>query len=212
MKPPETILRDSPAETEGRLKELRLSTEVLVDAVRTGELERLSCTDLDPASAAGFEAWRWAVRRLRELLVPRGWRAVNDRNLPLVVEPSLSIAVAVTSGDDSTGTLFPPTTLHPKGPATETYIEVNRRQLLLFPAQPSFVPTPSRSERVTWLLLVRPRKDSVRVELSLPASIDEFGYIQSWRERLILAPFRMDDPRSTPGEAPPVDVQIVPKR
>lgn len=212
MSTPDRIIRNAPGAVEQRLRELGLTPEILIEAARSGELERASCTPLDPPSAAGFEAWRCTVRRLRELLKPSGWRAINDRNLPLVVHPMTGVAIAVTSGDQHTGTRLTPTTLHAKGATAFSYVSMNRRQALLFPAEQRFVPTPHKDERVTWLLLVSSQPPLVSVELSLPASIDEDGYIDTWRERLILKPFQLDQPtKETPHEAPPIDVIVTPK-
>jgi len=194
----ELVLPESES-VEERLRSMALSSTILRNAVVAGEAARADCTLLDPVCAAGFEAWRLTTRTLREQLLPR-WRAVNEKNLPLVVEPVLGIAIAVAAGDTATGLEeMQPTTKYPKGPVTERYIRVNRRQMPLFgEEEPMFVPTPTDAERYTWILLVYSTPRVVRCEVSLPAEIDEDGYIVKWQERLILEPIILD-------EAAPVD-------
>lgn len=182
---------------EERLTELGLDGEDLREAVRAGLLESLACTEYDPVSARGYELWRMTSRRLREVTIvgpDPDWRAVDERNQPLVVNPGLKVAVTVSSGNDLTGNCDverPPSTRNPKGQATADLIRANE-QLVLFPKTPSLVPTPKKSERATWVLLVWASGSSARCELSLPMMLDH-GYIVDWRERLMLEPITLDE-------------------
>jgi hypothetical protein len=198
-------------EVESRLASMGLTAIILHNAIRAGELERISCTSLDPRSYPGVAAWALTVRRLREQLKPEGWIAEDKNNLPLVIEPVRHIAIAVTSGNPDTGERAgEPTTKHPKGPMIAGQVEINQQQFsLFFRDAPRLVPIPRAEELLTWLLLVyatfQPHNESegthiAKCELSLPAAIDEAGYVCRWEERILLEPVRLDDvPR--PGHA-----------
>lgn len=197
-----TLIAD-PWEVEQRLAELDLESDNLREAVRAGLLESLACTDYDPVSARGYELWRMASRRLREVQtagLDPGWRALDERNQPLVVNPALGIAVTVSSGNDLTGNgdvNRPPSTRNPKGQVTADLVEANE-QLLLFSGKTPFISSPKPVERRTWMLLVWASGSEARCELSLPKAISS-GYIVKWHERLMLEPVILDE---SPMEAP----------
>lgn len=187
-----------PLEVATRVRQLGLKVSELRDAIRAGELERHSCTALDPKSAPGWEAWRWTVRRLREILIPRGFTWLDRDNLPLVVNPKTGVAIAVATGDTATGKADPklwPTTKYPRGPTAHRYIAVNRLLRLPFDWDNEVAPMPAPidDELVTWLLLIHSTEKAVRAELSLPSKVDENGYIVEWEERLILNPVSLDE-------------------
>ncbi len=204
-------------EVDRRLHDLGLTSEVLRRAIRAGELERVSCTDLDPKSFPGTAAWAFTVRSIREQLLPQGWRYQNKKNLPLVIEPVRRIALVVTSGSAATGdSTLEPTTKYPKGPVVAGQVQVNRRQFLLF-GESQFSPLPLQSELITWLLLIRveyrPQNEDIGehvafCELSLPSEINEKGFVTVWAERIILDPVKLDEPRRRDDEDEEFDLDV----
>lgn len=199
---PITQVYSEALKVDRRLRQLGLTSEILRSAIAAGELERVSCTELDPKSFPGISAWGFTVRHLRQRLLPRGWRKEDTSNLPLVIEPRLGIALAIAAGSPATGLAeLTPTTKHPKGPMTWNQVTVNRLQQVLFPDQSDLIPTPAEEERITWFLLIRTEyrpgiDDSgehiARCELSLPAELDEHGFVSLWFERIILDPVTLD--------------------
>lgn len=216
-----------PIEVDSGLASLGVTEEILRDAVLAGELERVSCTPLDPLSHPGSSAWGLTVRRLRESLLPRGWRQENVQALPLTVEPELGIAISVNAGSEATGVAgLNPTTKHQKGRLLRDQVVENRRQLNLFETDRRFIPTPEESERLTWILLIHstynPRSSNegeqvARCELSLPAEVDEAGFVSQWETRIILQPVRLDGyPSPNRGEDEEdgdveIDVAVTPR-
>src|SRR5262245_6509459 len=75
----------------------------LVVAVRAAEIERRSCSSLEPSVAPGFKAWAAGFRTLAEQLVVRGWVKTETKGLPRVLNPETRVAIAVVSGDEGTG-------------------------------------------------------------------------------------------------------------
>ena len=79
----------------------------------------------------------------------------------------------------------------PKGPMTVGCVRENRQLLLFNTEETARASEPEKRE--TWILLIHPQSKMTRCELSLPAAIDEHGYIFRWTERLILKPVEIDE-------------------
>jgi len=201
-----------PADVVDRLALLGLPVDALRDAVAMGEAARNSCTANDPAITPGFLAWARTTRGLRDLLAPAGWRRSCEGGLETAVAPDGKLALAVATGDESTGRAAgTPKTKYSKGPATAAAIEQN--QLSLFAEPEPIVPGPVPTDRVTWLLLIARGVDEVRCELSLPAAIGDDGRVESWSERIILAPVGRDgEPTVSPADQEPDIVVEVSRR
>jgi len=193
-----------------RLEAMGLDEAILRQAVIDGELARASCTDNDPRVFRGQIAWARATRGLREALIPRGWKAAEKANLPVVVSPDNSTAITVSSGDDCTGLRDrSPKTRNPKGAATLAAIMRNVLQLNF-----GFIDDDDdEAQRLTWVLLVARTRDEVRCELSLPAAIGEGGRVTSWAERIIMEPVSLgaEEPVSPPENEAAVEIEVVRK-
>jgi hypothetical protein len=176
------------------LRSLGLDVGILLDAVRAGYHAWDSCTGLDPKMFPGQAMWAVTVRRLRQLLVPKGWSCCDDGNYPLVLSPTREVAVSVATGNEGTGLKNSmPTTQSPKGPRTIDAVVVNNAQLgleLPFPDgyQPRERGVDENPTYTTWLLLIHRVGDGaeIRAELSHPLSFDENQHVAGWRERIIL--------------------------
>jgi len=178
------VISDNPAED---LAKLGLNLQDLVDAVNAGELARRGCTANDPPTAPGYSAWSRIVRSLREINLPKGWTK-SDSGLSTVINPEGDVAIAVAAGDAFTGTDKTPSTKYPKGRATHEAVEAN--QLELFSTG-----TKKRAKGpLTWILLVHATTTEVRSELSLPESIDDAGYVRTWRLRIPLPTLTVELP------------------
>jgi len=194
-------------EVADRLKELGLSEELLRQAATSGLVAWLNCSENHPPSFPGIVAWGEMVRSIREGLLPSGWLRVNDRNLPLTVNPDTRVALTASSGDDCTGIESKsPRTRNPKGSTTKELAESNAVQLGLFSDMGTTTGDGifELKELIaevkkwdTWLLLAyRDRIASVvRYELSRPVNIGDDGRVDGWHERIILGeiPFDSDD-------------------
>ena len=146
--------------------------------------------------------------RLREYLLPKGWRRSDENNYSLVISPDDRIAIAVCTGDENTGVpnAMPSNKAH-KGSSTMEAIIYNQLELGL-PPETSLPSLPARTncfqkQQVTWILLVHRAADEVRCELSLPSSFGT-GQINDWNERILLKsnPIeRRPDPDYTTGSS-----------
>jgi hypothetical protein len=149
------VIHHEIADVTTRLAQLGLDQMDLQEPVMQGMFARSECTPNDPPLFAGFTTWARTVRVLREKLIPKQWTRSDEGNYPLVLNPVGNLAIAVATGDESTGiAMANPMTKSPKGPRTQSAIEVNQYQSSLFEAFPEFeIPETPRNDRVTWILL-----------------------------------------------------------
>jgi hypothetical protein len=199
-----------PEDVDTALARLGLAVAPLQRAVRSGYLSRIARTANDAPIAAGFYQWNDTLRALRDELVLLGWSRVDEQGFSTALSPDGSIAIAVSSGDEATGTVRGfPRTKRDKGPRTADAINANVAQLDLFPET---IVRPAISEEcLTYVLLFYSGRNELRAELSLPVSLDERDHINSWRERIIL-PMQPIDPEGAvmpkPDFSPEIDIDV----
>ena len=188
---------DEPAVTN-RLRELGLTQEVLMNAVKAAYQAWSNCTDFDPSMYRGLTIWAVAVRHLRFGLVPEKWQAKNDANYSITISPDGRIAIAVATGDEETGIAQGfPTTQSSKGPRTMDALAANNRQLgfeFRFPggSAPPLLDPARFGECATWLLLIHRGSKQLRAELSHPIGFDNNLRVSGWKERLLLPPIDIE--------------------
>lgn len=191
------------------LGDLGLTEGELHLALLAGEAEFRTQTVLDPPTSGGFNRWGRTVRALREALLPRGWDYDNPKGLPRTIDPTGSFAIIVSTGDSATGVVgMTPTTKRARGPAVTEAIARNTNQLSLFPDLDELAVA---DQQLTWMFLVHASPSEIRSELSLPAAIDENGFVDSWVHRILLAPVVLDTDEE--GDDPPqdaIDVDVQP--
>ena len=188
-----TLIHSQRWDAQSRLVEFGLSLEVLQEAAEAGYLGLISCTDNDPPTTRGYMAWAHTLRRLREQLVPFGWKRDNSLNFPRTLSEKHKISIIVSTGDEGTGrSQLHPRTKSPKGHLTEQAVYLNSLQGTL----KGFLPdeetkTLPISAYETWIFLFYVTVTEVRAELSLPSVITD-GEILAWKERIILPPTEVD--------------------
>ena len=196
--------------TEARLNVLGLDVQWLVDAVRVSELERRSCSVLEPSNCPGIKAWAAAFRTLAEQLIDRGWTKVETSGLPRIVNPKTAVAIAVLSGDDAVGRRDrDPKSKSPRGEQSALLVRSNQRQLALFEERP-FVPVPADEEQITWWLLIYSNEHgALRAELSLPVGLGDDDRFSTWKERILFDIPEVDQlPRSFEDHEPPLEIEV----
>jgi hypothetical protein len=199
------------AESTSRLHELDVTPDVLRDAVRWGMGYAFECTQYDPASLPGTLAWGRTVRGLRERLVPQGWKPDNERNYPTVIHQDQMHAIGTASGDAHTGRADrTPATRTEKGPATRKAIAETQRSF--WEVAKEFPRPRVGAGMQTWLLLYYfdELAQEIRAELSLPAEMDDNGYVRKWRERVILPSIPVEREPMVMDDAPaePIEVKV----
>lgn len=197
----EQFVHRLPAEVATRLSQLGLDEALLRRAVEAGAIEARKATLNDPKTARGFYLWAKMARELREELTLRGWQRRDDGNWPTVVHPDGTHAIAVSRGNEDTGTERPPLSGREKGPLTQRAVRLNRRQGQFADVSPEFPRTdPPELPDITWLLLYYEDEpaNETRAELSLPIRVED-DYIVDWRERIILAPIGGPESLSASG-------------
>jgi hypothetical protein len=181
-----------------RLHELGIPQDYLLRAVQGGEAEARAWTEAAPRSMSGMARWGRTNELIRTNLARVGFTYENPNGLPVTISPDHSFNVVATTGDGHTGrTDGPqPTTRYAKGTATAKAVEVNGVQLALDFVDagigPALAEAASCEGVVTWIVLYHVAPEGIYVELSLPESISRRGYIDRWRERIILPMYEYD--------------------
>ena len=187
-----------PFEVIDQLSALGLTTEILTEVIKRGYADRANATatENDPPNAAGSMEWFGTVRSLREFLFPLGWEKRIIHNSPLTSNRETSISIVVYSGNQNVGTEVIPKTKNPKGKQLESYIRENNNDFDIFEMFGNFKDKSVKPAKCqTWVLLYYPdiEKSEIRSEFSLPSSIDNRGYINDWKERIVLDPIPLDN-------------------
>jgi hypothetical protein len=193
-----------------RLLSLGIQEPELVMAVRAAELERRSCSSLEPSVSPGIKAWIAGFRTLAEQLVVRGWLKTETKGLPRMLNPDTRTAIAVVSGDEGTGiSSASPKSKTPRGAQSVFLVHSNEIQQSLFEDR-RFRQLPAEAEQITWWLLIySDGVGAVRAELSLPVGMGEDRRLTDWSDRIII---ELGDLSLPPGrredEEPPLEFEI----
>ncbi len=208
-----SLVHEGPRAT-ARLAELDLTEDILIRVVQAAEMERRSCSPLEPTIAPGFKAWATAYRVAAELLMPRNWERVELRGLPRLLNPETRVAIAIVGGDEATGrnTGPDPKSKTPRGSQSIFLVRSNEHQLAIpFAEGQRFRRLPDDAEQITWWLLIYSDGISaLRAELSLPVGLGEDNRLSRWQERiLITVPDLSVDYLGRPeDEEPPIELEI----
>jgi hypothetical protein len=200
------------------LRDLNLEREDLVDSVRYGEWARSACHPYDPPSFPGMSRWAFTMRRLRGILVPRGWRPVNDHGVPFALSPDGKTAITTARGNELTAhPTRAPRTLFAKGAVAIALARQNRVQFSL--QAPGFEPhgpammTVIPDDASTYYLLVNRREGRLHAELSVPIEIDKSGFAVSWKPRILLGSFTIGEPSIDVDvqDDDPIEIDVTPR-
>jgi len=211
-----TKLYKGPIERPSRLAELGLEEEILMQAVEQGQAAWANCTPNHPSLFRGISAWAETISALREALMPRAWRRSDNGNLPLTINESGTIALTVSTGDETTGKRDgSPSTKSSKGPRTADAVTINAAQASLFEIRLRPEDLKDQSGMMTWILLFHRDAEAheVRRELSRPIEMNSEGYVDGWAERIILGSIPLGGdtvriPTSNAPQTPNIDVEV----
>ena len=215
---PDCIIYSAPASRDAKLKELAIPEELLVDALQRGVAEKLTAEIFDPATAGGYDLYRYTTRYVRRGLHEAGWELSDYNNIALVRDPVKETVIIICSGDHQTGQLIgvPPKTKRSKG---DFFLEMSKIVAIdLFGDEKIETRHIAPPDAKVWLLLhyhvVEPGQQILRAELSRPLEAND-GMITQWSERIILdvrlADAMSDDESANdegPVITPDVDIRI----
>jgi hypothetical protein len=185
------VLYIKPHDVRHRLADLDLTVEIVQDVGRAARIAKTGCSPNHPPTFRGTAAWANAIKHLRDVLIPLGWRRDDPANFSMTINDKRRIYIVVATGDNLAGIEGPgdPRTKTAKGVWAEEALNLNR-QLDLFPeAIPEHIRMrPEAAGYVAWYLLIVVSAEQIRVELSRP--LDMVGdKVAVWAERIILPTF-----------------------
>lgn len=200
-----------PEESRNRLAQLGLDQLVFTQAIQRGQAIAAGYTPNHPAICRGISQWGEIIAAIREQLLPRDWTRMTDDNFQLSVNPTRTIAISVSTGDESTGVAHAlPSTRSTKGPRTANAVIVNALQLNLFGSVPLTPEELNESNGVTtWILLFHRdlTAQETRFEFSRPVQMDSEGHVDVWVERILFPAL----PFGTDGILAPADLPLSPE-
>ena len=202
-----TVIKAESSQQFNSLVSLGLKAEWLTEVCVKALTAYNQTTPFDAANAAGSFAYFAAVRAIREILCPNGWKILRSHNLELTRNPVAKVRIVVSSGDKDTGIENGiPRTKNPKGRQTRKIVTQNAKQMKLWPhLEPKVIDDQSES---TWILLYHfdAIGSEMRMELSLPVEMDlDELRVTQWSKRIILSPVAFDIPIALPPEFDPDD-------
>jgi hypothetical protein len=184
-----------PIDVPNRLKQLGLKEFILRLGAEQGQAEWANCTLNDPPMFRGLVPWARTLRSLRESMIPEGWERLEDGGQSFVVNKSGTLAITAATGDRHTGVKGEtPSTKSSKDPKTQLAIAQNALAWTLY-GDIRTAEKQKADSRITWILLFyRDTETSeIRCELSLPASMNDEGQVDEWKERIILTAIPFGD-------------------
>lgn len=215
-----------PYGTDEQLAELGLTREPFEAAAREHLAAFFACTEHHPPTFPATSAWANGNRSLRDNLRKDRWSAKNERNQPLIINETETMAITALSGDERTGTDETPSTRSPKGRVTAEAVQANSEQILfefMIPDPTALAEAAKVPGRALWIFLTHRdfKKGELRSELSLPKEMGDDGYIDHWHQRIIFPPIPFDNGTSDTlnldnpdtgnddgGQSPEITVQI----
>jgi hypothetical protein len=208
-------------EVRDRLRQFGIDVKTLRGAALASEIGRTRATANHPPITGGFNGWADGVAALRDALMPQGWTKCDAMGYSTIVSPDGNRQIAVASGDRQTGKPGgTPRTKSPKGPRTAKAVRDNHQLTMLAalgigPEAPDINDGASDvdARRETWILLIVRDRNVLRVELSLPATMDEEDRVAAWLQRIILPAIDLDEPGiggtlPAPEPGPDFDVTV----
>ncbi|HFQ9384675.1 TPA: hypothetical protein ACHTGR_005046 [Serratia marcescens subsp. marcescens ATCC 13880] len=187
-----------------RLAQLGIDEQDIHNAITSALYERRRTSKLHPVIDGGFRFWSQLVAALRGELIAKdlGWSSSRQNRMELVHNSKLGINLVITAGDKDTGKPDGwPKTKNAKGEATMSIVNSNSETLDLFPIEPSLFSTdglqPAADTTQNYIVLYYydSGNKEVRCEVSLPigmAVVNGFAKVNSWAERIVLAPIPFD--------------------
>lgn len=192
------------------------------------DIEHIGIAMLEAAAGAhplgaraegGYLRFSRGIAAAGETLVPRRWIREMVSGTELVTSPDGAVSICITAGNDAVGTGVAPKPRYPRGIATRRKIRQNAIQLgIIGIVDPVEVDPESGT---LWMLLHYAEGTSLRLELGLPAFIDDDSTTIDWERRINLGTFGFkNDPDAdqlftTGSILPPAPVspviQIVPR-
>jgi hypothetical protein len=208
-------------DVDERISELGLKREIFETAAKENYAAFASCTPNHPPTFPGLSAWAEMNRSIADSLIIARWGAKqSERNLPLVVNNSQTMAITASSGDEYTGRKedFPGTS-SAKGPCSADFVRANKRQQkFAFMEDPTEIRAAMKIPgRSTWIYLVYRdlTHNELRHELSRPISMSEDGHVNDWAERIIFSSIPLDpeirlvgNDTGTDGQSGEITVEI----
>lgn len=192
-----------------RLAEIGFTRDELIDVVKMCVAQHAYVSENDPPNAKGYEPYRFAVRGLRDIKIPKqeGWNKDNSEGYCTLINEERHIRIAVMNSDSNTGKNdheLVPQNRSKKGLKSGEVSKTNEKleqQLVL--GGVDWAPIPDNNVKVvdfsnytTWHLCIFISGEEVRCELSRLHGFDGSFYTQCFERIIILGVGDWDKPNN----------------
>lgn len=189
-----------------------ITPELLTEVVTYMHDEMSRCTANEVSWMEGVIAQGKPMRRLRELLIPNGFKRGNA--LETVISPDKSFQIASLRGNANTGLERMPKSRRERGPLTCEAVNHNT------PPPPNLLGEVHEEHIQTWVLLTYVEYDEetgdmeLRAELSLPTSAQRNGTIDQFEPRYKLEPIHLSQAQGSEEDdgEDEIDIDVRPRR
>lgn len=168
-------------EVTSRLARFETSRDELLRIVEFSVRARGDATPDDPASAAGWFAYSYGTRGLRNVFLAKGWQLRRTDNIESVYNPTTGDKIVFQNAERAGDLFRDPIAISRKGPASARAVDLGQGELW---------PEIRKAEvrEITahhWYLFVQADGDDVRAELSFPRAIENAKF-DGFDDRIIL--------------------------
>ena len=190
----EHITQSGEPKHDSDFKKIGLPYEVFAKAVDAAfRAYQREDSDFSTKSAAGYNAWNYAVKELRLKALEHSWGTPFESNgIEGIKSPLRKITIIVNSGNKNTG--IKDKEPKPKNQKGSGYNILMSDNLDLFTScddlfDANAITEESADPNQTWLLLfhIDEKKEEIRFELLLPTKIEN-RIISGYKKRIILSP------------------------
>ncbi len=180
-------LRIDEWDVEQRLHQLGLELEGLRKVARAAIFARNDITAYDPLTAAGWDAWRYGIRTMREIFCGEEWRLYRKDGVEGIVNHERGMRVLFMNVDKAADRNILPRACSPKGLAVQREAV---GQPTLFP---DIFPEAENDDYETWFFMVEANGNEIRAELSQFTEVSG-KMLGGFKERIfIVSGERLDD-------------------
>jgi hypothetical protein len=168
-------------EVASRLERFDTNHDELLAIVELSVRARGDATPDDPASAAGWFAYSYGTRGLRNLFLAKGWELRRTDNIESVYNPNTGDKIVFQNAERAGDLLRDPIAISRKGPASARAVDLGQGELWpeIRKAEVREIAAPH------WYLFVQADGEDVRAELSFPKAIENEKF-DGFDDRIIL--------------------------
>lgn len=180
---------DAAPDVARELEALGLSVEIVSQIAEAAAAAKAEALPIDPISSPGTLAYIHGVRRIRRLLLPKGWRMARSGNVESTVHDKLGIQLLFQNVDRACSN-DNPQAISKKGAGSRSLVQAGLQGELFAKNQPTSLGKLGQKP-IVWLVCVSSDKNGVQAEVSCPDLFDGEQF-QDFSRRIFVVNDKLD--------------------